>query len=697
MAISIKQPAALCEKGMREINEDYIYPQLGQIDETQRFFIVCDGMGGVGKGDVASKMVANHMANFLSSLSWGSSPSEGQLKQGLESAEEALSAYMQMNPSAIGMGTTLSLVYLGDNEVTLAWVGNSPIFYFRRRNFSLTRAEEISPDGPYRTSPPPYLSEIPPIIYGKESPADLNIRRIPLSEVQEGDYFFLSSDGIMEQVDQRVLATILRTGQSPEFLVTEIENLSKGLTQDDFSCILVQIDRVKDGASFAPISQPNPVESLAIESPVVEEQTAQVIEEPSPVLAQEEGSVSEIKEEESEELDPELKEGYVPAHSPFATQMFYMVLGACALLALIGVTLEGLGVGSKAGKNYDLYVENGKELIDAKDFDRAVEVLDSAVNFAPDMATKIRATELKKTAVQKMEAFNLMNSMSYDDLIQAGSNKFMQNEWGEAIEYYTRAQELALRDSLEFRNDARENLILAYFKYAELYDQGESADPKRSLELYREGLAIVPTDDIKRDPTYQRAMNRVAELSNSIDTGNDGQLADNSSQKDPFQDVSPESPESPNNTTIDPNPTNRVSDNSTGKVERSSNKGSRNQHLIEGKAFFTSAKTNNSKSKYRESISALENAGSSLDGIGAYLLSVMYHEGRGGTKNEDKALKYAQTSAQKGYSQGHFYYAHLLLLRERRGDTLTALKSLRIAAQDEHLPAINRLNKMGLF
>ena len=90
MAISIKQPAALCEKGMREVNEDYIYPQFGQIDETQRFFMVCDGMGGEGKGDVAAKMVANHMANFLSSLSWGSSPSDEQLKQGLVSAEEAL-------------------------------------------------------------------------------------------------------------------------------------------------------------------------------------------------------------------------------------------------------------------------------------------------------------------------------------------------------------------------------------------------------------------------------------------------------------------------------------------------------------------------------------------------------------------------------------------------------------------------------
>ncbi|MEM6634064.1 MAG: protein phosphatase 2C domain-containing protein, partial [Bacteroidota bacterium] len=419
MAISIKQPAALCEKGMREVNEDYIYPQFGQIDETQRFFMVCDGMGGEGKGDVAAKMVANHMANFLSSLSWGSSPSDEQLKQGLVSAEEALSAYMQMNPSAIGMGTTLSLIYLGDNEVTLAWVGNSPIFYFRKRNFSLTRAEEISASGPYTTSPPQYLSEIPPIIYGKESPAELNIRRISISEIQEGDYFFISSDGIMEQVNQSILATILHSGQSPEFLVTEIQNLSKGLTQDDFSCILIQVDRVSAGTGFtapskekAPAAAPTPTVVPAVEAP---SSSPSLSEKTSPEPAEDPPSTTTPAEQQPEE---EL------AHSPFATRAFYMVLGACALLALIGVTLEGLGIGRVVPRasfeNYvqkgEDFMQKGEDFIDARQFDAARQVLDSAITIAPDKASEIRITNLRNKAEQRFNQIEQMAQMGIPQL-----------------------------------------------------------------------------------------------------------------------------------------------------------------------------------------------------------------------------------------------------------------------------------------
>ena len=525
------------------------------------------------------------------------------------------------------------------------------------------------------------------MIYGKESPAELNIRRVALSEIQEGDYFFLSSDGIMEQVDQRDLATILRTGQAPEFLVPEIENLCKGLTQDDFSCVLIQVDRVKEGSSFAPVSNESLKETVPSTS----------VEEPIPAAAG--AATAESVDPEPEAVPAVMKEGEEPARSIFSTRVFYMVLGACAVLALIGVTLEGIGIGGNKEKNYDLYVQNGKDLMDAGEYSRAVSVLDSAVTFAPDKATQIRATELKKTAVQKLETFNLMAKMSFEELVEAGKNKFMQNEWSEAIAYFEQAQVVAQQDSIDLPEDFRENLIQSYFKFAQLYDQGESANLAKSLELYQKGLNVEATEDIKRDIDYQNALNRVAELSNELNAPeDDGLLADNSgseSMNDPFD----ESPETPG-PAINPNPipANDVepSTPSTGKV-RSASTSSQKQHLRDGKALFERAKQNNSRSLYSESIEKFENAGSGIDGIGAYLLSVMHHEGRGGTKNEDKALEYASLSARKGYSQGHFYYAHLLLLREKRGDTITALESLKIAAQDDHIPAINRLNKMGMY
>ena len=691
MGISIKQPAALCEKGMREINEDYIFPQPTNISPNQRFFIVCDGMGGEGKGDIAAKMVANSFANFLNSIPTGMSPTEEQLKLGLKAAEDALSAYMQMNSSSVGMGTTLSLAHFSDDKITLAWVGNSPIFFFRKRNFSLTRAEEISASGPYSTSPPPYLSEIPPIIVGKEKRAELNVRTIPSSELQEGDYIFVSTDGIMEQVDQRVLATILRTNQSPEFLVTEVENLSKGLTQDDFSCFLIQIDRVHAGGSkpFTPKKEAFSSATAQPIAPVSESSESAPIPENPPQEAHQ-----AIESEEVPEAEP------MNTQSPMATKALYLVLAGCALMALIGGTLESLGIG-KPSKPFDAYVDSGRQYISQGDYDAAIQTLDSALLEAPDEARKIQVMALRNEAL----GFSQMDQMDLSQLKEQGDRHFQEDQWNTAITYYKKAMEVAARDSLIVPPDLQENLILAYLYFAELYDKGENNNPERSLEYYQQGLALEASDEIRNSTVYQDALNRVKVLLAQIESGETGedQLADNSqppsSPQDPFDDKQPTP-----RPTLPPNenpstPISTPDNDQGGRINRSESLSTneRRRSLADGKSLFEQAKLSGSKSQYQSSIEHLEDAGSALDGSGAYLLSVMYHEGRSGTTDERKALDYAQKSALKGYAQGHFYYAHLLLLRERRGDTITAIKSLQVAAQAEHIEAINRLNQMGLL
>jgi len=46
-------PHALNEIGKRNNNEDSIFPPKGEATEKQRFFLVCDGMGGHETGEVS--------------------------------------------------------------------------------------------------------------------------------------------------------------------------------------------------------------------------------------------------------------------------------------------------------------------------------------------------------------------------------------------------------------------------------------------------------------------------------------------------------------------------------------------------------------------------------------------------------------------------------------------------------------------
>ena len=84
-----------------------------------------------------------------------------------------------------------------------------------------------------------------------------------------------------------------------------------------------------------------------------------------------------------------------------------------------------------------------------------------------------------------------------------------------------------------------------------------------------------------------------------------------------------------------------------------------------------------------------------LDGSGAYLLATIYHEGKGGVKDEEKALRYAQLAARKGWASGQYYYGHLLLLRQFPRDTITAVQSIRQAADKNYPAAGNRLLEFG--
>ena len=68
MIITIGKPCAITEKGGRSNNEDSIYPLPEQVTLDQKLFMVCDGVGGAEKGEVASSLAASpYKLSFLRS------------------------------------------------------------------------------------------------------------------------------------------------------------------------------------------------------------------------------------------------------------------------------------------------------------------------------------------------------------------------------------------------------------------------------------------------------------------------------------------------------------------------------------------------------------------------------------------------------------------------------------------------------
>lgn len=102
MIITIGKPCAITEKGGRSNNEDSIYPLPEQVTLDQKLFMVCDGVGGAEKGEVASSLACESIQTFFSTF-LKDDPTPEFIHKAVHYAEVCFDSYVQEHPEAMGM------------------------------------------------------------------------------------------------------------------------------------------------------------------------------------------------------------------------------------------------------------------------------------------------------------------------------------------------------------------------------------------------------------------------------------------------------------------------------------------------------------------------------------------------------------------------------------------------------------------
>lgn len=109
---------------VRKLNEDSLY-----ISKEKDILVVADGMGGYVGGEIASKTaveaVAYYFQNYLHAL-------PEQLVKAVQYANSCIISKAMIDPSLKGMGTTLTVLTVGEHEAVWAHVGDSRIYLFRQ-------------------------------------------------------------------------------------------------------------------------------------------------------------------------------------------------------------------------------------------------------------------------------------------------------------------------------------------------------------------------------------------------------------------------------------------------------------------------------------------------------------------------------------------------------------------------------------
>ena len=109
----------------RELNED----NLGYYENKSfSVFVVCDGMGGSKKGELASKLAIEEILNHFRSVDI-IHDCKDELMSCLDKANKKILYYSENNPETKGMGTTCTVALICKGSLYTANIGDSRIYY----------------------------------------------------------------------------------------------------------------------------------------------------------------------------------------------------------------------------------------------------------------------------------------------------------------------------------------------------------------------------------------------------------------------------------------------------------------------------------------------------------------------------------------------------------------------------------------
>lgn len=700
MKFAIKQPQFLYESGQKSDNEDFIYPIEGKANTDSKLFIVSDGDRGKSKnkadhGGTASQLIAMGIATQFSNMLKEGDADQELLEKAVRHAQDSLTKYLERHPDSEGISASFSLIHFGDSKVTVAWLGDCRVYHYNKNLKSVSSSDQWEAD---MESPSPEAR-----LTGYNSTYEVRSRYYAYEDLHEGDYFFIASSGMDQEVHDSSLKSVFNstTENSPEQVMAEISNLIVGgLAQENYSAYLIPVG--------LPVGAGESVKAASAQtaSKKSTEQTSAI------------GGIPE---------DPAGKRlGWILGS----------VFGAAVILLLAFAYLETQDKPfEKQLTAGDKHLEAGKNANTNIDFQGAAEEFELA-RAAYDSAVSLASTEEERLLIisrqNELETFRkptpvmtvALADIPLEDLTQTPAQYIKDGEaffdaanFPAALQAFRNAERLLAvepDENIEFPNElvaqsyatiANSNFaaaerdcqqILSYYQSA--FEYFEPATDDEHPEWYKNAQINAGSCNATVAAAQKDSIESAQQSSRSLSTETATE-AIASATKEPTSSGGSAARRVAPATTSTQTPASNSSQRVRGTENPSINPAElaeMKRLLSEGKRQYVEAKSQNSAYLYAASVDKLTRSAQALDGPGAYLLAYMHHSGLGVQVDDDKALEYAQLSARKKWPAGEYLYGHLLLERKNKRDTITAISSLKMSANQFFNDAIERLDELGV-
>lgn len=241
--IKVKKISGISCKGSREKNEDYIlYNE--SIETENRVVVLCDGMGGHGHGEIASKTIARSVYDYLLSID-GREYTHDDILISIGTAIQNLNL-ADVYDDEKKMGTTLVVAVINKFKILIGHIGDSRLYHFdengiisfRTKDHSkvaeAVEAEILTEEEAGKSAFKNLLTRC--IIAGKPVPK-VDIDEI---EINHDDRIMLCSDGVIDALSDISIQEIM-VNRDIDDALSIIRYRCEEASHDNYSIIIADL------------------------------------------------------------------------------------------------------------------------------------------------------------------------------------------------------------------------------------------------------------------------------------------------------------------------------------------------------------------------------------------------------------------------------------------------------------------------
>jgi serine/threonine protein phosphatase PrpC len=188
-------------------------------------WVVADGMGGHDRGDLASRLLIERLADVP-----GSGSLDDYILQISDAADEVNRELLDQEHGDNVSGTTMVALSVAQGNCACVWIGDSRAYRCRDGSIKQVTEDHTEEQG----------SSVLTRAIGAGDYLELDVRNVALSD---GDLFVLCTDGLYSELSDQEIAELLMSSKTPQQAARRlVESARQGTCNDNVTALVVEFE-----------------------------------------------------------------------------------------------------------------------------------------------------------------------------------------------------------------------------------------------------------------------------------------------------------------------------------------------------------------------------------------------------------------------------------------------------------------------